>query len=184
MDSQQQHHRARRVCAFAANLIAPGAGLVILRRDALGVSLVVLFAILAQVAIWGILLVPSSIPDPVSVAAFVGAGVVWLAAQWMAHNQARRALGVEVERELALLRDRVARAIEDERFADARDLLGIGLQINDEDLDLNVQTARLLMLDGQLPEARRAWRRVVDLDRAGQYREEAKAALEQCASAK
>jgi len=177
--SQQQHHRVRRVCAFAVNLIAPGAGLVILRRDALGVSLVVLFVILAQVAIWGLLLVPSSIPDFVSIAACVGAGVVWLAAQWMVHNQARRAFGVESERELALLRDRVARAIEDERYADARDLLGIGLQVDDEDLDLHVQTARLLMLVGQLREAQRAWRRVVQLDRAGQYRKEANTALAQ-----
>jgi hypothetical protein len=175
--SQHEHHRVRRGLAFAANLIAPGAGLVILRRDALGVALVVLFVILAQVAVWGLFLVPSSIPDPVSIVACVGAGVVWLVAQWMAHGQARRAFGVETERELALLRDRVARAIEDERYADARDLLGIGRQINDEDLDLQVQTARLLTREGQLPEARRVWQRVIELDRSGQYRKEADTAL-------
>lgn len=165
--------RARRVWALILNLVAPGVGLVILRREGLGIALAVLFAVFAQVALIGWMIAPASIPSILSVATGVAAGAVWLVSQWLAWKQARIMFGAQCERELRLLGESVTQAIDAERYAEARDLLNLATRIDDEDLALHLQAARLATRTGQFQTARKAWRRVMQLDKVGLYRTEA-----------
>lgn len=169
--------KTRRTWALTLNLVVPGAGLVILHQDIAGIALAVLFALFAQIALLGLLVVPANMPPMLSTAAGVVAGAIWLIAQWLGWKQARIVFGAQRERELHLLRERVTRAVEDKRYTEAGDLLNIATRIDDEDLDLHLQTARIAALTGQFHAARQAWRRVMQLDNAGLHRLEALEAL-------
>ncbi len=165
--------RARRAWALVLNLVAPGIGLVILRREGLGIALAVLFAVFAQVALTGWMIAPASIPLILLTATGVAAGAVWLVSQWLAWKQTGLVSGAQCERELGLLREGITQAIEGGRYAEARDLLNIASRIDDEDLDLHLLSARLATRAGQVQTARKAWRRVMQLDKAGLYSTEA-----------
>jgi hypothetical protein len=159
------------------NLIAPGAGLVIVRLDALGIATAVLFAVFAQVALTGLFIAPVIIPSILSIAAVVAACAVWLIAQWLLWREARVVFGAGGERQLDLLRESIAGAVKDGRYTEACDLLELAIRIDDEDLDLHLQMARFASRAGQPKVARRAWRRVIRLDKVGRYRAEALGAL-------
>ena len=87
--TQDPRDRVRRIRALALNVIAPGVALVILRREWLGLTVALLFTLLAQVALWGLLLLPAGIPVEWSVVSGIAAGVVWVGAQWLGWASAR-----------------------------------------------------------------------------------------------
>lgn len=176
-------NRATRRWALALNLIAPGAGLVVLRREWLGLSVALLFASFGQLALWGLLLVPADLPRRVAVVAAVAASLVWLGAQWLGVVRAAQILSPEAEHNLGMLRERAAEAMAAGRYADAHDLLKVGRAINDEDLEICAQWARLLTLTGRFAEARKAWTHLLRVDHAGVYRREAINAVEQLPAA-
>lgn len=177
-----RNDQAHRTWALWLNLIAPGAGLAILRREWLGLAAALLFALLAQVALWGLLVIPASIPTGLSVAAGVGAATVWLGAQRISRSRAQVVLGAKARQEIDLLSDRASEAMKHGRLADARDLLTLALAIDDEHLGLHLEWARLMTLTSELRAARRAWRRVIQLDTTGRHRSEAIAAMNQMSS--
>ena len=76
-NTTERHYRW---LVLLANVIAPGAGLVILRREWLGVSLAILCTLFLQVALWGFFILPASIPWAVSVLAAVAGAGTWAAA--------------------------------------------------------------------------------------------------------
>lgn len=138
----------------------------------------VLFAVLAQLAVMGLFVIPAHIPPTLAYGASVGAAATWSIAQWAGWRQARLVLGPANRRELQLLHDAVAAALDEHRFPDAEDLLRVAMRIDDEDVRLHLLRARLAMLTDRVDIARVAWRRVTQLDTAGKHREEATNGLE------
>ena len=63
--------------AILLNVLVPGSGLVILRREWLGLCLALLYGLLAQTALWGVWLIPISIPRLVVVGSAISAAAVW-----------------------------------------------------------------------------------------------------------
>ena len=168
--------------ALGLNLIAPGVGSVVLRREWLGLALALLFALLGQVALWGLWITPATAPYALSVAAGVGAGVVWAGAQWLAWSHARKMPDVSALGELDRLRSQADEALAEQRLEEARNLLQIALAINDEDPELHARWGRLMGLTGHRRAARKAWRTVLKLNPNKVQRDEATAALEPAGS--
>lgn len=67
--------------AIILNLFLPGTGLILRRREWLGLSLAVLFGVCCNVAIAGWLIAPAAIPGWLTMFAVLLAAVTWLAAQ-------------------------------------------------------------------------------------------------------
>jgi len=170
--------RVRGLWAIGVNMIAPGAGLAILRREWFGLTIAVLFALLAQTAAYGLLIDPTAVRDDVAKACVVAAGAVWFVAQGLTIARMRRVLGARSRREIAVIVEQVSEALAARRFADAIDLLNVALCVNDESIDLRVALARVLTLTGRFDDARSAWEAVLDLDVDGAYRAEATTAMD------
>ena len=165
--------------AFGGNVVAPGVGLILLRRDALGLVVALLFVLLSQVALWGLLLVPAEMP---AWAAWLGAGgaaAVWLGAQVLIVRRWRTACGPAARAQLALLVSEAEEALDDGRHIDARELLELATALNDEDVEVRVRWARLMLRTGRLDAARRGWLHVLRQDRSGVHHAEATEALAQ-----
>jgi Flp pilus assembly protein TadD len=64
-----------------------------------------------------------------------------------------------------------------EAYAEALDILQVAMTLSDEDVAANIQWAELMTLMGRFRQARRAWRRVLQLDRTGQHRRRTTEAL-------
>ena len=163
--------------AVALNLVVPGAGLIILRREWLGFALALLFWVLAEMGLVGWLLVPAMIPGWVSGVALAGGGSVWGWSQWLLVRRMRTSCGEAAARELALLGRRSDEAVAGNDLSEARDLLRAALTINDEHVATNVRWAELMARMGRLGEASKAWRRVLQLDGDGEGRRKAAEAL-------
>ncbi len=168
----------RRLWAVTLNLVAPGAGLVMLQRPWAGISLCLLFALLSQLALWGFLLVPTGASQLGSTWAALAAVAVWAFAQRLAVLRGRDILGPEARARIELLRTGAQEALERRHFGDAHELLRIALDIDDEDLQVQLQWARLVTLMGQRDAAHRAWKCVLLLDRCGEHKCEAVGAID------
>jgi len=162
---------------IVCNLIVPGSGLIRLRREWFGLSIALLYAILAHAAAMGLLLVPATIPAWLTKAAVAAAALVWLGGQWQLWLRIRGATGSALKEEITRLERRAAEAVARNAYAEAVGLLQIALSLDDEDPAVNVQWAELMTLMGRFGPARRAWRRVAQLDRTGPYRRQANEAL-------
>lgn len=145
------------------NALVPGAGLILLRREWLGLLLALLFGLCAQIGLWGLFIVPASVPRWVTVAALVGAGLAWVCAQYTLVVQLRRSFGPGTTREVERLCQQAEEAIGGGDYDTAKELLLVALTLNDEDPGANVQWARLMTALGHVHRARRAWARVVQL---------------------
>lgn len=163
--------------AVVCNLIVPGSGLIVLRREWLGLAAAALFGVFGQVTLLGLLLLPATIPTWLTTLSFSAAVFVWLGAQWRLAVRIRTATGPDVERELAFLRDQAAEALARQAYAEATDILRVAMTLNDEDLDANIQWAELMTLTGKFRQAARAWHRVLQLDRTSQHTRRAREAL-------
>lgn len=159
------------------NALAPGTGLIILRREWLGFALALLYCVFAQIAILGYLLIPAAIPRYVTVGAAVAASAVWVWSQWLLFERRRLTTGEAVERELRKLSEQCADAIKANNLAEAHDLLQMALVINDEHLAINKQWASVMEMMGRPNDAARAWRRVLQFEHEPAERRAAERAL-------
>jgi tetratricopeptide (TPR) repeat protein len=155
--------------AIVLNLFLPGTGLILARREWLGVTLAALFGVLVQLGLWGCLIEPARVPAWLAAACLAGGALVWLAAQYQLRQRLVQMRDPGVQEELARLRDQAAGHVANGGYKEAWAVLQVALAIDDEDLDSNVQTAELLAALGRVGEARKAWRRVAQLDRGGVY---------------
>ncbi len=161
------------VSAFLVNLVIPGTGLIWARREWFGVLLALLFGICAQLALAAIFFAPAAVPDSFATFAAVAAGVVWLVAQLALARRVRWLTSDDARARFDLLLGDARRARDAGDIETARLAYRGALDINDEDLTANLEYARLI--DSTDPvAARRAWRRVHDLDPRGQFAPEAR----------
>ena len=171
-------YRSRKIAAAALNVLAPGAGLVLLRREWLGLSICLLFGLLAQLALWGLFIVPASVPRSVSVAAGVGAALIWGWAQWLVVIRARLVLGPVADEAIEVLLARAREAIERGEYQRCRHFVRLAQSIDDGHADVQHVWASLLTMTGQFRDARRAWERLLLLDPPREARRTAIDALE------
>ena len=158
------------------NLFVPGTGLIVARREWLGVTMVGIFALAANVAIFGRWIEPGVLPRPVWATALAAAFGTWLAAQWALHVQARRLLDPALLEQILTCYDVADRTLEDDG-ATAVDALQVALVVDDENVESYARLARASTAAGQPATALRAWRRVRELDRGGTYSVEAREAI-------
>ena len=156
--------------AILLNLLVPGTGLILLRREWLGVALAGLYGVLVQLGLWGCLVAPARMPTWLVVCSLAGGAVVWLAAQVLLRQRLPLLRNPELDKELSTLRDQAAEHAAKGSYDDAWAVLQVALAINDENLETNVQTAELMSTLGRFREARRAWHRVRQLDGEKVYR--------------
>ena len=90
--------------AVAINLVIPGGGLIVLRREWLGFAISILFVVLTQIAIFGLLIVPLDLPRWAVVVALAGMAGVWGLSQWLVVVRGRLVASPELESELCDLR--------------------------------------------------------------------------------
>jgi len=174
--------RVRGRWASVLNIIAPGAGLIVLRQEGVGCILALSFAVAALTALWGTWIVPGVVDRSITTAAMVLAGGIWCVSQWLVRRRARLVLGLEAQRSVARCCESAAEAAQAGCWDVAEARLREALTINDELAETQAQWARLVTLRGRFDEARSAWEAVLDLDEAGTLRREAIVALERLPS--
>ena len=172
------HDRVRGCWAAGLNVLVPGSGLIVLRQDRLGGILSFLFFVGALLGLWGLWIVPGSIPVPLATAGGAGAVAVWVASQWLVWRRMSRVLGDSARRRLERCCELAADATADRRLNVAGAHLREALRLNDEVVHVRVQWAQLLVGLGRVAEARAAWEAVLDLDEDGFFHREAVAALD------
>jgi len=163
--------------SIALNVVIPGSGLVLVRRERWGTVLAFLFCALGQVALFGGWITPASIPWSMTVLAGAGAGATWLIAQLVLWSRLSALRAPDLSEQKHTLIQLATEAIDDGIYVNARLALESALALDDEDVTANAAWARLMTLMGRFGDARWAWKRVEQLDRNGRYGRQATEAL-------
>ncbi len=141
-------------------MFVPGAGLILARREWLGLAVALLFVLSAQAMVVTTLIAPEEVDGWFRALFLVGTVVVWGGSQWLLYRRLRKNFGVGVARELGVLCDEARAAEADGRLEEAHDLLRAAISINDEHEVIALQWAELLTKMDRGKDADRAWRRV------------------------
>jgi len=129
--------------AIAMNLLAPGAGLVLMRREWLGLCLAVWFTAPAQVAVLGWWVLPDDIPPWMRGAAAALAAIGYLLAQVLLLRRIRWISDPRFAADLDSLFHRCGEAIESGDWITARNMLDVARRLDDEHPQIN-QFERLI----------------------------------------
>jgi len=163
------------VLAWLLNLLLPGCGLILQRRDWLGFALAMLYGVCGNIALAGWLIAPDEIRPGVRAAAVGVCIFTWLLAQWLLHRHVGE-LAKATRTIAGLLREAQA-ALRDDDPAAARRALELALTLDPEHVELCVLRARLAEREGDAVVARRVWQQVLTLEVSSEYRAEANRAL-------
>lgn len=169
----------RSTLCIALNVFMPGTGLVLAKRERWGTALALFFCVAGQVVIYGAWLTPASIPKAMTALAAAAMVVIWLTAQAKLYTRLSQLTSPDLESQIRDLIVLSKEAIEDGVYVNARLALESALTLDDEHVQVNVLWARLMTLMGRFPEARRTWKRVLELDKDGRYGREAESALQE-----
>ncbi len=159
----------KRWLAIALNVLAPGAGLILLRREWLGTLLAVFFTVPGLIGLWGLLIIPAQWPAWMVTGALIVAGLIWLWAQWLLVQRARETGSPALAEELERLCRRADECLERSDIPAAYRTLLVARSLNDEDLEVIRRWAELMTRMDRVRHARRAWRTVARLDPHGPY---------------
>jgi len=168
----------RKWLAIGLNLVAPGTGLILLRREWLGTLLAAFFSLLCLIGLWGLLIVPLELPRWLVYGSLIAAGLLWVWAQVLLRRRMRVAFTPEMQTELEQLCLRADEFLEADDVPSAFRTLQFARSLNDEDVEINIRWAHVLTAMGQFGHARRAWKLVCRLDRHGEAYRMAVEALE------
>ncbi|MCG3138337.1 MAG: hypothetical protein HJJLKODD_02200 [Phycisphaerae bacterium] len=170
--------RFRYYMAILLNLLLPGSGLIIARREWVGFFMALLFSMNGQLLVVGQWIAPRWVPWPVQVAGGAAVAAIWLGAQIMLARTLRRVADPTIAEQLTLCHQLAQKALAEGRNEDAYGALQVAQTVDDEDLPTQVELARLMTHLGRYHEARRAWRVVEQLDGQQQHRREMVQALD------
>ena len=159
------------------NLIIPGTGLILMRREWAGFLLALVFGLGANAAIAGFYIAPEAIPYSFSSLSVVIAVFAWILAQILLHRQSKYLARTCVDLAALLARSREAMTRGDVEVAGRT--ISDAINLDGEDIEANVLWARYCVQIGDRDQACRVWQRVCKLDSRRQYRAEALAALEE-----
>ena len=160
----------RKRAAIVLNLLIPGTGMIVARREWLGAALAILYGVLLELGLWGCLIEPMRVSKWAAVAFLFGAAIIWIAGQVLLGRRLPDLSNPQIEREIERLREEVIALTSGQQYEQAWATLRMALSADDENLETNVLTAELMTALGRFSAARRAWRRVEQLDRLGTYR--------------
>ncbi len=156
------------------NVVLPGTGLIVARREWLGVVIVGLFSVAVNLCILGLWIEPEWVPRQVLFSAAGAAAGCWLAAQWALFLQWRRLRDPSTLDQILTCYEVADRAQVHGRDGAAIDALRVALVVDDENVDTYARLARVSTNAGHHTAALEAWRRVRQLDRGGAYDSEAR----------
>ncbi|MCG8404959.1 MAG: hypothetical protein MI923_07165 [Phycisphaerales bacterium] len=162
--------------AWLLNVLLPGAGLILRRREWLGLSMAVLFAICGHIVIAGFLIAPETIPSWLVRLAVSLVVLAWCLSQYLCYRQGL--IFARTRRGLSNLLSEAHAAMKANDLAAAERALDSGLALDDEEVELHVLRARMFGLTGDRPAMLNEWRRVLKLDRHKRYRDEARDAMQ------
>jgi hypothetical protein len=154
--------RLRQAAGWALNLCLPGLGLIVLRREWLGLSLAVVYGICGNVALAGWLIAPAAVPAWLTLLAFVLTVLTWLAGQLLHWRQMQSQS--RCESDMRVLLHEAQCALEKGEIESARVCLESAFALDDEHVELHLLRARLFALEGDHRAARKALRRATKLD--------------------
>jgi len=128
--------RSRFWC-WAANLLVPGAGLILCRREWLGVAVATVFGLCGQVALAGWFIAPAAIPTWLTVGVSILTGGAWIIGQHLLRQRIR-----EWDRDLAAVAPLLSEAaahVADGRLEAAATVIDAAMRVDDDNAE-----ARLL----------------------------------------
>jgi hypothetical protein len=152
-------------CALTAflNALIPGCGLIVARREWLGITLALLYGLCVQVLLAGTLIAPAAIPTWLTACAAGLAALTWAGAQVMLWKQLRVIRDPHLHREIDRLLTSVNEAAARGDLDAARSLLQCAQTLNDEHPAVWKAWAELFTQSGNLRAAQRAQRRLAVL---------------------
>jgi hypothetical protein len=166
----------RQAAGWFLNLCLPGSGLIVLRREWLGLSLAVVFGICGNVALTGWLIAPAAVPAWLTLLAFVFTALTWLAGQLLLWRQMQSQSRCESDMRVLLREARCA--LEKGEVEPAGVCLESALALDDENVELHLLRARLFTMEGDDRAARKALRRAAKVDVRRRHRVETLRAVE------
>ncbi|MFQ5412027.1 MAG: hypothetical protein ACE5EC_07005 [Phycisphaerae bacterium] len=128
------------------NLILPGTGLIVRRREWLGMAMAAVFAICGNVGIAGRTIAPEAVPGWLTVLAIVLAVLSWVLAQILCYRQGR--VLSRMEHVLRQLLANGRSALESNDLTAARRALGGASAIDEENIELHALMACLSKKEG------------------------------------
>ena len=164
--------------AVLLNLLLPGCGLILARREWLGFVIALFFTVCGQIAIFGLWNAPQSVATPVTALALGFAVALWVGAQMLLRRQLRIVADPNAAVQINTCHHLADEAVASGRLEDAYGALCVAKTVDDEDLSTHVRLARVATLLGRYDEARQIWRKVEQLDRKQEFRRELVQALE------
>lgn len=158
-------------------VVAPGAGLVVLRRDRLGIAAAVVWSVLATAAACRIVL-SGDAPGAAWFALLLSAIAVWVVQFGMTVSIARRYFGRRGRERAAMLLAKADACLLDDRLAEAEGHLRGALAVDDENPLHWRRLAELMTLLGKFDASIEGHERVIDLDVLGEHRRDSILAIE------
>jgi hypothetical protein len=135
--------------AMLVNLFVPGAGMIVLRREWLGLSLSVCFTLFTQMAVMGLAVVPHDVPRWLTWSCALGAVLIWAASQVLSFRRVRLLGSPIYQNEVHELCRRCREAMQRGNWSDAFDLLQVALRLDDEHLEAAQLRAQILAKIGR-----------------------------------
>lgn len=142
--------------AIALNIVIPGPGLTLVGRPWVGVGLTIWFAVCAELALFGLLIAPATLPHWLSLVAAGAAVLAWLVGQGLLAARIRFLRSANLPRQLAILGRLAERAITHGDYRTAQAAISVALSMDDTDGPTHLLRARLAECRGHLWAARRA----------------------------
>lgn len=163
--------------AIGLNLLVPGSGLILARREWLGFILAMAFTACGQIAVMGLLIGPEDVPQRVTACAVGLAAALWVGGQYLQWRCIGPPANSSRASQLGICHGLADDAIEQNRYQDAYGALQVALTVDDEDLQAYVKLARVAATLGKFGESRKTWKIVQQLDRRRLFRREMVQAL-------
>ncbi len=76
-----------KLAAIVLNLIVPGAGMILVKSEAAGMAVALLYGVTAQAGALGLWLIPVDMPRAATSGALAAASIIWVAGQWLLWRQ-------------------------------------------------------------------------------------------------
>ncbi len=163
--------------AMFLNAVVPGAGLIVLRREWLGLVVSVLFAVFSLIFIFSRWITPADIPTWAAYSALVGLILVWAGSMAVVVLRARFVGDPELVAEIEQLRKQASTAIESGDFTEAKRELLVALSLDDENAETWMVWSELMKRQGNARAARAGWKRVIRLTNQSELQAAANAQL-------
>lgn len=147
------------------NAMIPGAGLVVLRREWLGLATSILFAVIALIFISSRWITPSDVPTWAMYLMLAGMILVWAGSMAMVVHRFRFVSDPELIAEIEQLRGQGADAIAAGDLDEAHRVLMVALSLDDEAAETWLIWSDLMERQNKVHAARVGWKRVLRLSK-------------------